>query len=308
MTRGQQDLLPRNGIQQSHVGAGGGTTIASNTKSPMIRIFTSAGEWRRAAWEEGEKPGNDQRLLRLPLPFFNSFLPLTLHPYLRRRSSSLGHGELQEVSSEAVEERPRERQRGSPERFVRVQGSEAEDVGEVGGGDQRAEEEDEALVGLVRDGGRSGHGLRRGRETIVWAGGLSQLATPAPTYNNDRAAHQRLIKWVPSKNFINSLFPSYGLLNLNAQHNEHVIHQRLQELKKSTGSLISRHSSSSSSSSFISSSTTSTAAVVVTNSELCLETKARSVAQELMGNPPGNIPSDIPSSERPLIDLKEFLQ
>ncbi|KAG9449489.1 hypothetical protein H6P81_009454 [Aristolochia fimbriata] len=92
-------------------------------------------------------------------------------------------------------------------------------------------------------------------------------------------------------------------------HNEHVIHQRLQELKKSTGSLISRHSSSSSSSSsFISSSTTSTAAVVVTNSELCLETKARSVAQELMGNPPGNIPSDIPSSERPLIDLKEFLQ
>ncbi|KAG9449472.1 hypothetical protein H6P81_009437 [Aristolochia fimbriata] len=126
-------------------------------------------------------------------------------------------------------------------------------------------------------------------------------------YNNDRAVHQRLIKWVPSKNFINSLFPSYGLLNLNAQHNVHVIHQRLQELKNSTGSLISRHSSSSSSS-FISSSTTSTAAVVVTNSELCLETKARSVAQELMGNPPGNIPSDLPSSDRPQIDLKEFLQ
>ncbi|XP_022766720.1 dehydration-responsive element-binding protein 2F-like [Durio zibethinus] len=38
-------------------------------------------------------------------------------------------------------------------------------------------------------------------------------------------------KWIPSKNFI-SMFPSRGLLNMNAQPSVHVIHQRLQELKK----------------------------------------------------------------------------
>ncbi|RVW16481.1 Dehydration-responsive element-binding protein 2F [Vitis vinifera] len=39
------------------------------------------------------------------------------------------------------------------------------------------------------------------------------------------------LKWFPSKNFI-SMFPSCGLLNINAQPSVHVIHQRLQELKK----------------------------------------------------------------------------
>ncbi|XP_073269150.1 dehydration-responsive element-binding protein 2F [Primulina huaijiensis] len=39
-------------------------------------------------------------------------------------------------------------------------------------------------------------------------------------------------KWMPSGNF-SSMFPSTGLLNLNAQPSVHVIHQRLQELKKS---------------------------------------------------------------------------
>ncbi|RDX88018.1 Dehydration-responsive element-binding protein 2F, partial [Mucuna pruriens] len=38
-------------------------------------------------------------------------------------------------------------------------------------------------------------------------------------------------KWFPSKNFI-SMFPSHGLLNLNAQPSVHVIHQRLQQLKQ----------------------------------------------------------------------------
>nr|CAT00689.1 AP2 transcription factor [Antirrhinum majus] len=38
-------------------------------------------------------------------------------------------------------------------------------------------------------------------------------------------------KWFPSNKFM-SLFPSTGLLNLNAQPSVHVIHQRLQELKK----------------------------------------------------------------------------
>ncbi|CAA3016071.1 dehydration-responsive element-binding 2F [Olea europaea subsp. europaea] len=38
-------------------------------------------------------------------------------------------------------------------------------------------------------------------------------------------------KWFPSNNF-NSMFPTTGLLNLNVQPNVRVIHQRLQELKK----------------------------------------------------------------------------
>ncbi|KAK6149177.1 hypothetical protein DH2020_016702 [Rehmannia glutinosa] len=38
-------------------------------------------------------------------------------------------------------------------------------------------------------------------------------------------------KWFPSNNFV-SIFPTTGLLNLNAQPSVHVIHQRLQELKK----------------------------------------------------------------------------
>ncbi|XP_054821298.1 dehydration-responsive element-binding protein 2F [Prosopis cineraria] len=38
-------------------------------------------------------------------------------------------------------------------------------------------------------------------------------------------------KWFPSKNFI-SMFPSCGLLNVNAQPSVHVIHQRLQQLKQ----------------------------------------------------------------------------
>lgn len=50
-------------------------------------------------------------------------------------------------------------------------------------------------------------------------------------------------KWFPSKNFI-SMFSSYGLLNVNAQPSVHLIHQRLQELKRN--SVVSQSSSSSS--------------------------------------------------------------
>lgn len=38
-------------------------------------------------------------------------------------------------------------------------------------------------------------------------------------------------KWLPSKNFM-SMFPSCGLLNVNAQPSVHLIHQRLQQLKQ----------------------------------------------------------------------------
>ncbi|KAG4911773.1 hypothetical protein JHK82_052373 [Glycine max] len=51
------------------------------------------------------------------------------------------------------------------------------------------------------------------------------------------------LKWFPSKNFI-SMFSSYGLLNVNAQPSVHLIHQRLQELKRN--SVVSQSSSSSS--------------------------------------------------------------
>ncbi|RLN16269.1 hypothetical protein C2845_PM02G35970 [Panicum miliaceum] len=46
------------------------------------------------------------------------------------------------------------------------------------------------------------------------------------------AAHQRL-RWLPAsaRGAAAAAVPAYGLLNLNAQHNVHVIHQRLQELK-----------------------------------------------------------------------------
>uniref|UniRef100_A0A0D9VQ44 AP2/ERF domain-containing protein n=1 Tax=Leersia perrieri TaxID=77586 RepID=A0A0D9VQ44_9ORYZ len=56
------------------------------------------------------------------------------------------------------------------------------------------------------------------------------------------AAHQRL-RWLPASAVSASraggggvAVPAYGLLNLNAQHNVHVIHQRLQELKNSSSS------------------------------------------------------------------------
>ncbi|XP_044468455.1 dehydration-responsive element-binding protein 2F-like [Mangifera indica] len=59
--------------------------------------------------------------------------------------------------------------------------------------------------------------------------------------NSPNKSHK--FKWIPSKNFI-SMFPSCGLLNINAQPSVHVIHQRLQELK--TNGVLNQTSSSSS--------------------------------------------------------------
>ncbi|XP_039059180.1 dehydration-responsive element-binding protein 2F-like [Hibiscus syriacus] len=52
-----------------------------------------------------------------------------------------------------------------------------------------------------------------------------------PINNPSNRLHK--FKWIPSNNFI-SMFPSSspGLLNINAQPSVHVIHQRLQELKQ----------------------------------------------------------------------------
>lgn len=49
--------------------------------------------------------------------------------------------------------------------------------------------------------------------------------------NSNPLIKSHKFKWFPSKNFI-SMFPSCGLLNINAQPSVHVIHQRLQELKQ----------------------------------------------------------------------------
>ncbi|KAL5538144.1 hypothetical protein UlMin_045728 [Ulmus minor] len=61
---------------------------------------------------------------------------------------------------------------------------------------------------------------------------------------NSSMIKSQKFKWLPSKNFI-SMFPSCGLLNINAQPSVHVIHQKLQELKQN--SLLNQTPSSSSS-------------------------------------------------------------
>ncbi|KAK1576661.1 hypothetical protein Q3G72_015639 [Acer saccharum] len=106
-------------------------------------------------------------------------------------------------------------------------------------------------------------------------------------------------KWIPSKNFI-SMFPSCGLLNINAQPSVHVIHQRLEELKKNGGVL--NQTSSSSSSSCESSKTE----VPIIGGKTCEESpsvKEKDVEiisseTRLLGN----------HEEKRQIDLNEFLQ
>ena len=102
-------------------------------------------------------------------------------------------------------------------------------------------------------------------------------------------------KWFPSKNFI-SMFPSCGLLNINAQPSVHVIHQRLQELKQNG---IQNQTPSSSSSSC-----DSKAQVQTMNDETQVENPATKEKD-------AKISSDKmlgACEEKPQIDLNEFLQ
>uniref|UniRef100_A0A165ZQC9 AP2/ERF domain-containing protein n=1 Tax=Daucus carota subsp. sativus TaxID=79200 RepID=A0A165ZQC9_DAUCS len=98
-------------------------------------------------------------------------------------------------------------------------------------------------------------------------------------------------KWFPSNNNI-TLFPASGLLNLNAQPSVHVIHQRLQELKKS--GVLSQSSSSSSSSS-----DPKNDAAFINSQRPCL---IRYYAEPLSKITSGDHP------EKPQLDLNEFLQ
>ncbi|XP_008809802.2 dehydration-responsive element-binding protein 2F [Phoenix dactylifera] len=95
-------------------------------------------------------------------------------------------------------------------------------------------------------------------------------------------------KWFPSKNFT-SMIPSYGLLNLSAQHNVHVIHQKLQEFKNSRSS-----SSSSSCRSLFQS--------------LEPPPPAAPVEETLLENSNMRVEEASVMPEKPQIDLKEFLQ
>ncbi|KAL5744040.1 hypothetical protein ACOSP7_026897 [Xanthoceras sorbifolium] len=103
-------------------------------------------------------------------------------------------------------------------------------------------------------------------------------------------------KWIPSNNFI-SMFPSCGLLNINAQPSVHVIHQRLEQLKKNG---VFNQTSSSTSSSCESSKTQ----VKITGQKTCeenLSVKEKEVeisSETMLGN----------HEEKRQIDLNEFLQ
>ena len=107
------------------------------------------------------------------------------------------------------------------------------------------------------------------------------------------------LKWFPSKNFI-SMFPSCGLLNINAQPSVHVIHQRLQELKKNGILNQSSFSSSSSCDSKIDAQNMNDKAHNETHEESpTTDNKDVEFSTE-------RIPEE--HEEKPQIDLNEFLQ
>ncbi|GLT45308.1 hypothetical protein SLA2020_191470, partial [Shorea laevis] len=117
---------------------------------------------------------------------------------------------------------------------------------------------------------------------------------------NSNSRPPNRFKWIPSKNFI-SMFPSCGLLNINAQPSVHVIHQRLEELKKNNGAP-NKSSSSSSSSSCESE----------TDTEIISKKSQSQIQKEILTTKEKDV--DISSTEEmlqpeePQIDLNEFLQ
>ena len=106
-------------------------------------------------------------------------------------------------------------------------------------------------------------------------------------------------KWLPSKNFI-SMFPSCGLLNVNAQPSVHVIHQRLQELKQNAALSQTQTPNSSSSSSCDSKPEAQINMWDKTQLESLGEEKEMEISSEKM--------SKSHEDEKPQIDLHEFLQ
>lgn len=104
-------------------------------------------------------------------------------------------------------------------------------------------------------------------------------------------------KWLPSKNFI-SMFPSCGLLNVNAQPSVHLIHQRLQEFKQNAVAT---------SQSSLSSSSNDPKAEEIQN----VDGKKNHAENPIMekdtqASSPNKMVGDF--QEKPQIDLHEFLQ
>ncbi|GJN08918.1 hypothetical protein PR202_ga26878 [Eleusine coracana subsp. coracana] len=109
------------------------------------------------------------------------------------------------------------------------------------------------------------------------------------------AAHQRL-RWLPASAAASAggrvAVPAYGLLNLNAQHNVHVIHQRLQELKNNNTSPTSSNSNKPPPPSISCFEALEQAAVAMTTAE---DNDDTTTPRECGG-------------DKPQLDLREFLQ
>ncbi|KAJ3683870.1 hypothetical protein LUZ60_014097 [Juncus effusus] len=114
---------------------------------------------------------------------------------------------------------------------------------------------------------------------------LPHLRAANPSSNSTA---KRMMKWFPSKNLnvnhtVHQTVPSCGLLNLNGQHNVHVIHQRLQEFNRS------KHFSST---------------VAPTN----INSPSASNNSTCHSNTPFVTSRTFSEMDKPQIDLKEFLQ
>uniref|UniRef100_A0ACD5WUP8 Uncharacterized protein n=1 Tax=Avena sativa TaxID=4498 RepID=A0ACD5WUP8_AVESA len=133
------------------------------------------------------------------------------------------------------------------------------------------------------------------------------------------AAQHRMIRWLPAAAGLSSgsgaraaaAVPSYGLLNLNAQHNVHVIHQRLQELKHSSSPAkppLSRRTPPPPPpppAATSPSSTVTTSAVATSVS--CFQALEHAMAP-YEGAPCQNVGAAGFGGGKPQLDLKEFLQ
>jgi len=113
--------------------------------------------------------------------------------------------------------------------------------------------------------------------------------------NSSSLIKSQKFKWFPSKNFI-SMFPSCGLLNINAQPSVHVIHQRLQELKQNG---VQGQTSSSSTSSCESKAEVQTMSDKTEVENPAVKEKDAEISSDKMLGA---------CEEKPQIDLNEFLQ
>ncbi|XP_062210063.1 dehydration-responsive element-binding protein 2E-like [Phragmites australis] len=130
------------------------------------------------------------------------------------------------------------------------------------------------------------------------------------------AAHQRL-RWLPaSARGAVAAVPAYGLLNLNAQHNVHVIHQRLQELKNispakppppPTHALeLPTHPASSSPCSTVTTGVAASTALPPPMS--CFQALEQAVATAAMTADTAPGERACAGADKPQLDLREFLQ